>query len=343
MNQLQTATVATLLLFVSSAAYAQTAEKTNDVSSADVNKLTPDVYCNDDGCNKVSPWHFGLGAGVGRRSNPLINSDDININWFVDLAYFGEHFFFDNGDLGVTFKQTDSYTLNGIVSYGNEKAFFSHFKDESFSFSDLKGSLEDVVQEVASPEAPEAIADGAISSDSADTPDDTQVVTPAADASPEVTSASQSDIEDPPDRDYSIEGGLELLYETDLGEIQSQLLTDISSTHDGAEWWLSYGHPFQSGIFKISPAVGFSWKSADLVDYYYGVRPEETNDSRAVYEAGSTVNLFLKLSIAYRLSESWQVVSVLEYEKLGAEIKNSPIIDDDAVTTAFLGLFYRFK
>jgi hypothetical protein len=147
------------------------------------------------------------------------------------------------------------------VSYGNEKAFFSHFKDESFSFSDLKGSIENVVDNVASPES---IGDGALSADSADAPSDPEeasptTVTPTAVASTTVTptaiTTSQLDTADPPDRDNSIEGGIELLYETDLGEVQSQLLTDISSTHDGAEWWFSYGHPFQSGNFKISPAV----------------------------------------------------------------------------------------
>ena len=342
MNPLLAATVGTLLLSVSGSPYAQSAETSNNANTTNASKVTPDVYCNDDGCKKVSPWHFGLGAGAGKRSNPLINSDDININWFVDLAYFGEHFFFDNGDLGFTFKQTDRYTLNGIVSYGNEKAFFSHFKDESFSFSDLKGSFEDVVQDVASP----GIGGfGTLDTGSATPSNDTQETTAdvSTEATPTVASASQLDIEEPPDRDYSVEGGLELIYETAVSEIQSQLLTDISSTHDGAEWWFSYGYPFQSGNFKISPAVGFSWKSADLVDYYYGVRPEETNNARAVYKAGSTANLFLKLSMAYRLLESWQVVSVLEYEKLGVDIKNSPLIDDDSVTTAFLGLFYRFK
>jgi hypothetical protein len=43
-----------------------------------------------------SPWRLGVAMGYGERSNPLLNSDDLPIILDLDIAYFGEHFFFDN-------------------------------------------------------------------------------------------------------------------------------------------------------------------------------------------------------------------------------------------------------
>ncbi len=284
--------------------------------------MTPDVYCDEDGCREFSRWQLGIGGGAGRRTNPLINSDDINIYWFVDIAYFGNHFFFDNGDLGLTLYANDNMSLNAIVTYGNEKTFFSHINDESFSLSgivDLVAAEDEVTIPPANPgNSPEP---------------------PTADSE----TSSTTDTEDPPDRDLSIESGIEIIYTLPHGELHSQLLTDISSTHNGQELWFSYSLPYRWENIKLVPSLGFSWKSQQLVDYYYGIRADETTEARSRYEAdSSTTNLFFKLSLAYRLSSHWQLVSVLEYQTLGDEIKASPIVDDNHLSTYFIGLLYRF-
>ena len=40
-------------------------------------------------------------------SNPLVQSDDIPIIADFDIAWFGDHWFFDNGDLGLTVADND--------------------------------------------------------------------------------------------------------------------------------------------------------------------------------------------------------------------------------------------
>ena len=62
-----------------------------------------------------SPWRFGVSVGYGRRSNPLINSDDIPVYGMVQLAYTGDRFFFDNGDVGAFLTQGDDWELNLIA------------------------------------------------------------------------------------------------------------------------------------------------------------------------------------------------------------------------------------
>ena len=48
-----------------------------------------------------SRWRLGAAFGYGVRSNPLVQSDDIPIIVDLDIAWFGDRWFFDNGDLGV--------------------------------------------------------------------------------------------------------------------------------------------------------------------------------------------------------------------------------------------------
>ena len=59
-----------------------------------------------------SRWRLGAALGYGVRTNPLLQSDDIPIIVDFDIAWFGDHWFFDNGDLGLTF---DSIVGGGLA------------------------------------------------------------------------------------------------------------------------------------------------------------------------------------------------------------------------------------
>jgi outer membrane protein len=146
-----------------------------------------------------------------------------------------------------------------------------------------------------------------------------------------------------PERDYTVDGGLELLYEPGMGEIQLQLLTDLSGRHKGQELWFAWGLPQVHGRWEIAPTVGFTWKSSDAANYYYGVREDEAEElGLSPYEVGAAINPFARLSLSYRLNGHWKVVSVLHYEHLDSAIQDSPAVEDSAVTTAFVGLYYEF-
>lgn len=72
-----------------------------------------------------SPWRLGVAIGYGERSNPLVFADDVPIVLDLDIAYFGEHFFFDNGDLGVTFADNDAVTASAMLRVKSDRVFFS--------------------------------------------------------------------------------------------------------------------------------------------------------------------------------------------------------------------------
>jgi len=71
-----------------------------------------------------SPWELGFALGYGVRSNPLIQSDDIPVVVDIDIAWFGEHFFFDNGDIGLTFIDNDAITTSIVARANSDRVFF---------------------------------------------------------------------------------------------------------------------------------------------------------------------------------------------------------------------------
>jgi outer membrane protein len=73
---------------------------------------------------KDSNWRLGAALGYGIRSNPLVQSDDIPIVVDLDIAWFGERWFFDNGDLGLTFADNKALTASVVARVNSDRVFF---------------------------------------------------------------------------------------------------------------------------------------------------------------------------------------------------------------------------
>jgi len=147
---------------------------------------------------------------------------------------------------------------------------------------------------------------------------------------------------EPPERDYTVDGGVEWIYNFASSDLQIQALTDLSGRHKGQELWLSWSRPIERGKFRLTPSVGFTWKSSRSANYFYGVRDDEARQGFSAYEAGSAFNPFARLTASYRIDQHWSVVSVLQYEDLAGNITDSPSVEEDHITTTYLGIYYEF-
>ena len=266
-------------------------------------------------------WDFGIGIGYGENSNPFVASDDVPLYVILDFAWYGERFFFDNGDLGFTLVERENLGLNTIVNYSSERIYYSFLNDLGIQLS--SGAS-------ASPGPPFRISDSPL-------------VPLREDSNRFITETNETVVPfDVPDRDFAFNMGLELLWSGNWGELQTQLTHDISDTHDGSELWMEYRYTWQNGPWSVRPSVGLSWKDSDLVDYYYGVDSDDNPGIPLFYDGEETTNYFAGISGAYQLSSNWSLVGTFRYERLGDEITNSPLIDEDKSTSVFAGLFYRF-
>ena len=286
-----------------------------------------------------SPWELGVAAGYGMRSNPLVHSDDIPLYVVLDIAWFGERFFFDNGDLGLNIFETDKLSVNLIAHVNNERGVFEWLNNAQIGVQFLPGAAG-----IAPPNSEESLEN-----DNPETPTinddlfDDPILDPHSDSgstpNPEIESTEVVKI---PKRSFAVDGGLEIIYADVWGDLQFQALSDISLTHKGVELWASYAYSWNYGNWTLTPSIGFNWKSSNLLDYYYGVRNREANELRPAYQADSGFNRFARLSVSYHVSDHWGIIGVAEYETLSRSIRRSPIVNKDSIETLFIGIMYLF-
>lgn len=276
---------------------------------------------------EASPWTIGVALGQGRRINPFIGSDDTDINAVLDLAWYGERLFFDNGDFGLTLSSSAQLNVNALLVFNNERNYYSYLNNGSSGLDIL--NLKRLAQDhgLGFP----GIAGGEEV--------DLDALSPA-----ELETLVFKDVDlSLAERDFAANSGVEFLYSHAWGNLQGQLLTDVSGVHNGQSAWFAYSYPWYTRSSQFNLSLGLEYKSAKLTDYYYGVRPSESIQGRPAYRAGSGTNRVLRFSASHELSERWRVVGVMEREYLSEAIRNSPIIERGEVNTVFVGLYYQFK
>ncbi len=87
----------------------------------------------------ASNWRIGVAVGAGFRSNPLISSDNVPVYLDLDIAWFGERWFFDNGDLGLTVTNSDFATVNLVARVNSDRVFFGLTEDGFVRVADASG------------------------------------------------------------------------------------------------------------------------------------------------------------------------------------------------------------
>jgi len=121
----------------------------------------------------------------------------------------------------------------------------------------------------------------------------------------------------------------------DYGKITGYVnaLYEVTGEHDGVEVRTALSLPVIESKSSLTASAGVTWKSAELVHYYYGVE--------GLYQPGSAFNPFIKLSFHRPLSERVALRAFAHYERLGESIADSPIISDPGSLTAFIGLDFK--
>jgi MipA family protein len=257
-------------------------------------------------------WRLGAAVGLGERSNPLIQSKDIPLFIDLDIAYFGDHWFFDNGDLGLHLADNDVVTANLVARVNSDRAFFGKTNTRYVNFSLMAGGNA-----------------GALFN-----PATGQPVTTEVDIPPQPLK--------PPKRDYAIEAGIESLFGGEWGQASLRAFHDVSGTHDGYEIAADYSYRFTHGRFSWSPMVGVSWKSAALSDYYWGVHSDEVSFTLRPYEAKAGLGWEAGVRANYYLSKSLRLAMSANYERLQHSVAMSPLVKQDHVVGYFLGLGWQF-
>jgi MipA family protein len=119
-------------------------------------------------------------------------------------------------------------------------------------------------------------------------------------------------------------------------------MTDILDRHNGQEVNLALSRVFRLQQLMLIPGAGVVWRSADYNDYYYGVRASEATDDRPAYDPGDGLEWFARVALRYNLTPNWSLAGAVRVEVLSSEVRDSPIIRRDYLTTFIAGLNYFF-
>jgi outer membrane protein len=244
-------------------------------------------------CAVVGRWEISASFGLGSRTNPIEGKSDLPLVVIPRISYYGKRFFLENLDLGFTLHEGMTNTFSLIATPGYDRAFFFN--------SDLQNIF-----------VPGGSSFGAGT-----------VNVPTADRVFEVSP-----------RHTTYLAGPEWTFS--YGPVNGQLdaLREITGQHDGYEVRAALAAPLLEGARgSLVASAGLTWKSSEIVRYYYGVRQ--------LYEPGSAVNPFVRLKFARPLSDRWTVNAFAHYERLANSIARSPVVTDDHVTTVFAGVVFR--
>lgn len=118
--------------------------------------------------------------------------------------------------------------------------------------------------------------------------------------------------------------------------------TDITNVHNGQAINLSYQKRWSGDKWQFLVSPSLTWKSENLIDYYYGIDANDNVDSRGFYSGKSGVQKGLSLLYTYQLSEQWQFITSTSYLSLHSGITNSPLVRDNSTRSLFIGAGYRF-
>jgi outer membrane protein len=88
--------------------------------------------------------------------------------------------------------------------------------------------------------------------------------------------------------------------------------------------------------------VGTDWKSARLIDYYYGVSQRDTDFAEWYFNGKSGWQTYVTLNAQKPINEKWSWLANIGYRKLPNSLISSPLIEQSNIRNIFLGLAYRF-
>jgi len=258
-----------------------------------------DCTASPDDCVAVGRWNLSVALGAGVRTNPVVHGRDIPLIVVPQFSYYGKRFFIDNLDPGVSLFEGETNTLSLIASPGYDRVFFYR--------SDLQNLFIG---------GPSGVAAGGVQ------------VTP-----PRFNLAGSGARQIPPRaRKVTYLAGPEWTFKYAGMSGQLDYLHEITGHNHGDELRAALGIPLGKLGGSWNANVGVTWKSAGIVNYYYG--------SPEVYKAGWALNPFAKIGYSRPLSRKWTLEAFVHCERLGNAISDSPIVDRHYVTTAFIGATY---
>lgn len=252
--------------------------------------------------------YLSWALGYGERSNPLYGGEELQLYVLPEIYYYGKHWFFDNGKLGSSWALSSQWQLSLITQFNQEKGHFRKWFSGNILQPD-PGFTSAIM-------GPSMVADNN-------------------------RNAVPVYISDVRKRPTALDAGLQLDWFEGPWQAHATVWQDISNTYKGQHISAGLSHSWQNQSGKWQLAGNLYWKSAKLIDTYYGIDDNEAS-SLTRYSAGSSWQPEIRLNWSKPLTERVALLAFLRYLHLDDAMTDSPLVRADHVTTWFFGVSYRF-
>jgi len=101
----------------------------------------------------------------------------------------------------------------------------------------------------------------------------------------------------------------------------------MSSDYDDAFYasmWL--GKSWQVKNWELHGSIGLEYRSAAMLDYYYGISAEEATEHFGPYEAGAGIDVTAQVSASYPISTNILFETYFKYTDFAGSINDSPVM-----------------
>lgn len=297
---------------------------------------------NQEGCIAVGSWEFSLALGAGARTNPLRGADAVPLVLIPQVSYYGERVFIDNLELGVTLVDRPEWMVNALITPGRDGLYF--FQDDWGRFVLDGGVSGNLAAPTRTPQPGGSNDSPTEDNDSAEVPGSDQGAEDDPDEPAEEADPDTGETAPPGKRDRHIAALAGLEASGDLGRFrwQAQALTDVAGVHEGEELRMALGTGTRIERHRLGLSLGLSWKSAEVMQYYYGISEAEAGEQQAAYRPGSGSSPFVRLNWSRPAGERWQWQGSVQYEHLSDAVRRSPLTDEGRVIQVFFGGVYHF-
>ncbi len=261
---------------------------------------------DQDGCVESEQFQLSVALGAGQRSNPLYDGDSFPMLVLPDFSYYADSWFIDNGTLGYSLQQNDRFAVSLVTRLNSEKGYFQRWFAGNVITFNSSGALLPPEVETGTEKAMSAVS-----------------------------------IEHVKKRPTAVDAGLQLNWFGEQWQSRLNLWQNLNSKYSGQNASLSWSRlwPLAGGQFDLSGTL--YWKSAKLIDTYYGVGDDELYYLQR-YQGRASWQPELRLGWQKALNSRWSVLTFYRYLHLDSAMTDSPLVQKDSVQTWFVGMSYRF-
>ena len=256
-------------------------------------------------CVTEQQLYLSWALGYGQRSNQLHGGEQLPPVILPDIYYYSKHWFFDNGILGSSWQLNSQFTVSLVGQFNQEKGYFQKwFAGNAFQLRSTSAGISSPVLE----------GDG--------------------------YGPQQASISEIRKRPTAFDLGIQVDWFKANWQLQALAWQDVSNSYNGQHASISAARFWQTSSGKWQLTSKIYWKSNKLIDTYYGI---DNNEAFYLprYNGKASWQPEVRLGWQYPLSERVALLAFLRYLYLDDAMTDSPLVQNNNVTTWFFGISYR--